>query len=78
MEILILVLSYLVSLLVTWKFFQKAHSKGGRWSGVTPNILDFLMTITPIFNTIVAIIYIIDIIINQVSFDFSKFFKIKK
>jgi hypothetical protein len=78
MKILIGILIYLVSLLGSWKLIQKYHSKNGRWSNMSPDIGDFLITILPVLNTLFMVIFLIDTITNQLSFDFSKFFKIKK
>lgn len=77
MKFLIGIIIYLASALGSWKFLQKAYSEKGRWSRLTPGTEDFLITILPAFNTVLVIVLLIDTITNQLSFDFSKFFKIK-
>lgn len=78
MGILIVILIYIISAICVWKSIQILHSKGGVWEHIKPDILDFLITVIPVINTAISIIFLISIISNLPHFDFSKFFKIKK
>lgn len=62
---------YILSIIGTYKFIQKAYSKGGRWSNLTPDIFDLMMTFFPLANTFLAVNYIL-------GDNFSKLFRIKK
>ena len=74
--IIILVLINLISTYGAWKLTQIAHSKGGIWEDLTPNIGDVLMVILPVFST--ACFLFLWVSASKEYRDLSKFFKVKK
>lgn len=56
--IIILVLSYLISVIHNYLYFKEAYSKTGIWSYSYASKLDLWVTFVPIFNTIVCIIFL--------------------
>jgi hypothetical protein len=56
MIILILTAVYMLSVLSVWNYIRIAHSNGGVWSYTSPELPDLFLTITPIMNTIFAIL----------------------
>ena len=59
-KILILIAIYVVSVILSFKFIQKAHyDKEGRFNHSTPNVGDFIIMILPFCNTVIAISFLI-------------------
>ena len=65
---------YLVSVIAFYKMIQKQHSRGGRFSGIDPTLVDMFFMFIPMFNTISILMYLVaDIKLNT-----AKFFRVKK
>jgi hypothetical protein len=87
---LILIIIYIVSVYGSYKFIQIAHSKGGIWEVLNPNLLDIFMTIMPFFNTGFSIMYLLGycyeighikrkkLDLSRFYLDLSKFYKVTK
>lgn len=79
--IIIAVVIYILSVIGSYKFFQMAHSKGGRWSNINSEWGDLIMVILPLANTI----YTIDFLLGGCYEDddlrkknVNKFFRVQK
>ena len=79
--LLIFALVYLLSVYLNWLYFHKVYSEIGVWNMLTPNTTDVFLTFTPIINSLFACaawLFYYPINREFKSYDFSKFFKIKK
>ena len=74
--ILIILLIYVLPLVFAYRFVRIAHSKNGRWSNLSPEVGDFLITIIPILNLLTA--FTSPYPENKRGLIWSKFFKINK
>lgn len=62
MILFIILIVYFISAYGTYKFFQKAYSKGGRWCYMNPEIGEAISVFIPIVNQVGLVIYILEII----------------
>jgi hypothetical protein len=77
--ILIIVIGYLISAFLAWKFISMSYSKKGRWSNINPTFADVWVVFCPLLNTIVSIIFLISgTKSEEYKKDVSGFFNIKK
>lgn len=70
--IITILIIYLLSLITSWIYVRKQHSKGGKNYGSDPSFGDFFITFCPLLNSIDAIIYLFSLI------NLNKFYNIKK
>jgi len=78
-ELILVLVIYIVSVLRTRKWIQKAHSEHGIYSRFAPNSLDGYMVLFPLLNTVFAIMLIfISPLRDRETIDWGKFFNIKK
>lgn len=52
----VLGLVYLISFLIIHSWLRKAHSKGGRWSNIDPEVSDIFFSLFPVINTFMALV----------------------
>ena len=77
MKTLIVLIVYIVSVLQTRKFIQKAHSERGIYSGVKLDNRDGFIALCPIINTMAAIIVIfVSPLRDRKVVDWYKFFNV--
>lgn len=55
---IIIIAVYVLSVAGAYKFIQKAHSRGGRWSALVPDLSDVVVTFCPMLNTATAIMFL--------------------
>lgn len=55
--IIILIIIYLFSYYMTWRYIHIAYSKEGIWSGSVVGFGNILLTVLPVINTLVFIIF---------------------
>lgn len=70
---IILIILYLVSAFIVWRFISIQHSKGGFYEHQDTGFGDLVFTIVPGLNTIAAIL-----IVAMTDANFNKFFNVKK
>lgn len=79
MIITILVLVYLVSCWIMYRWFQVAYSNGGIWEKYYTDGSDLIITFCPILNTLSGIIlWIINYPKKKKVINIEKFFNIKR
>jgi hypothetical protein len=75
--ILIVLVIYIVSVLRTRKWIQKAHSERGIWSRFAPDSRDGYMVLFPLLNTVFAIMMIfMSPLCDRKTIDWNKFFNV--
>lgn len=76
----ILILVYVASAIMQWRYVHFAHSKGGIWENVIPQKIDVFTVLCPLINTILALDgWLTRYPIKKTCpFDYLKFFNVKK
>lgn len=59
LAILLVQLFYILSFMGAYRFVHVAHNRGGRWSGLMPNGFDLFLVFAPLYNTVLAILWIL-------------------
>lgn len=49
---------YIISALIFWLWLRKAHSAGGRWEAIDPDMTDVIYTFCPVINTALVISFL--------------------
>ena len=76
--IITLIVIYVLSTALAYRYTMLVYSKRGIWYGTTPEIIDLLLTITPVLNTLQAFCWLIEHPVRSgPGLDLSKFFNIK-
>lgn len=79
MEItIILIITYLISLVAAWRYVHIAHSPGGIYENLNVDVADLLLTVTPVLNTLVFAIFWLTYHPSGKRISFNKLFLIKK
>lgn len=80
MTLFISILIYLLSTVLCWMYTHFAHSKNGVWYGNDTTVIDIILTLTPVINSILAIYaYLSDWPVKRSSkINYNRFFLIKK
>lgn len=77
--IIISILVYLISAIVTWKWFRIAFSPKGIWESLTPSLTEIFIVVCPVLNTINTFIVMFKTPFKERSNkDKSSFFNLKK
>lgn len=81
--IVVLVLVYLASCYLWWKYVNLSYSKGGQWSMLLPDCIEVMIMLVPFLNTFFLSLYITDPpmgkpIKHDDGYVYRKFFRIKK
>lgn len=78
MDIVITILIiYILCVVLAYTFFHRIYSKGGRWYGVEPEPFDLFITLMPIVNFVILIMWIIEGSRKREKSNLSWFFRIK-
>lgn len=77
---IIIIISYLLSAAYNWWWIHIAHSEKGRWSSLTPGIVEVLIVFIPLFNIVFCIMTLFTSPYEHKPFkiNYNKFFNIKK
>lgn len=76
---LILFAVYFLSAILSWRYVNLVYSKKGRWSILTPCLLDFLISFVPAINTLFCVMgWLFFYPVDKKKLDYSKFFNVKK
>ena len=77
--IIIMLGIYTLSIILCYRYFKIAHSKGGIWQNQDIELGEIVFTLIPVINTIVGIMFwCIDHPLNNRKRSYNKFFNIKK
>lgn len=78
-QIVFFLVFYFVSFFIAYKYVQIAHSKEGRWSNLDADNSDLMVTIIPVLNSFVMIVWLfISPYRNTKKKNKNGFFKIKR
>jgi len=76
--IIIILIVYIVPGVLSYRKVQKAHSKGGRWSRVEPDFMDFALVVLPVCNITLYLLFLGEESKDSQRNFYTKFFRIKK
>lgn len=77
-EFIIILIGYIVPGVLSYRQIQKAYSKGGRWSRIEPELMDFALVILPLCNIILYLVMLGEGTKDGQRSFYTKFFRIKK
>lgn len=77
----IILVGYVLPAYLTYRYIRLLYSKDGRLSGIEPSMIDMVVTLTPVINILVLVMWITlypKERTEKPKIDYMKFFKVKK